>query len=71
MIKMFLKPEVKFYQKKRIKDYFTNGESRISHHAFKRGLNCFAVRPYTAHAIFEILEIPQSERQGLIEYRKA
>lgn len=71
MVKMFFKPEIKFWQKKRIRDYFDGGEDLgISHHAFKRALNCHDIRPYTAHAVFEILEIPQNERKDLIEYRE-
>lgn len=68
LIKMRLRPEIKYYQKKPIKTYFQDVDIDISEHAFKRGLNGYFVRPFTAHQILEVLGVPEGERKALIEY---
>jgi len=60
-----LKREIRFFQKKKLKDYPLNG---ISQSAFNHALNGRIITMCTAHKVFDLLEVPENRREGLIEW---
>jgi len=60
-----LKPEIRYFQTKKLRDYQLIG---ISESAFKHALNGKVITPYTAYKVFEILKVPETRRESLIEW---
>ncbi|MBN2225651.1 MAG: hypothetical protein JW765_13350 [Deltaproteobacteria bacterium] len=67
-VKPRLKPEIRYYQTKKVSDYFTGADPGISKTAFVRALNGRVCEPWTMHRIFNLLEVPPDRREGLIEW---
>ena len=69
-VKPRLKPDVRYYQTKKVSEYFDGDDPGISKTAFVRALNGHVCEPWTMHKISNLLEVPKDRREGLIEWVK-